>query len=140
MNKVFCKKGQSSFEFVMLMTFVMLMFAITFVVIQDKGFFIRSAQTENQARAVSNLINTEVELAYKVYEGYEKEFWIPEYINGEDYSIEFIEGAELKISYKDNVFLSFLSLNRTNVSGTIEKGYNIIKKNSSGIFISPGRI
>ena len=134
------KKGQSSFEFVMLMTFVMLVFAVTFVVIQDKGSFIRSSQTEYQVRALTNIINTEIELAYKVYPGYKKEFWLPEYVNGEDYEIK-LENSEIEVYYKNKTFLSFLSINRTiNLSGNVSKGYNIILKNSSGIFIHPGQI
>ncbi|MBC8501125.1 MAG: hypothetical protein ISS25_04040 [Nanoarchaeota archaeon] len=124
-------------EFVILMTFMMLIFTVTFVVIQQKTIDIKNTQTDRQVNALGNVIKNEVDMANSVHEGYKKNFWLPDYINGVEYSIQLLDNVEVVIKYKDKDYYVFLI---TNLTGQIDKGYNTIKKNSSGIFVEPGQI
>lgn len=132
------RKGQTSFEFVVLVSFVMLIFTVTYVVVQSRTLSLIDDQTHSQAKALSNIVSSEIELAYKVHQGYKKSFWIPQYINGEEYTIELIDSAEIEIIYKGQTHLKFLGINQTNITGNISKGYNTITKNTSRIHIEPG--
>ena len=122
------------------MTFMLMVFSVTFLVIQNKTGEVRFSQTENQVVALAKVINSEIDLARKVHGGYKKYFWLPEYINGEEYTVQIIDNQELTIRYRDKRFYSFLDINGTNVTGNINKGYNTIVKNYSSIVIYPGKI
>ncbi len=127
-------------EFVILMTFMLMIFTMTFAVVQYKTIDIRDEITIKQSAEVSNIVQNEIEMAQSVLGGYKKEFWIPDYINGEEYTIELIDQAELIISFKDKKHIAFLV---TEVQGSIspEKGYHIITKDDAEeITIGQGRI
>jgi|TARA_B100000315_G_C14290516_1_gene457157 hypothetical protein len=113
---------------------------MTFAVVQYKTIDIRDEITIKQSAEVSNIVQNEIEMAQSVLGGYKKEFWIPDYINGEEYTIELIDQAELIISFKDKKHIAFLV---TEVQGSIspEKGYHIITKDDAEeITIGQGRI
>lgn len=122
------------------MTFMMLIFAVTFVVIQQKTIDIRNQQTQRQAEALANVIQNEAYMAELVHYGYRKCFWIPEFINGEEYTIEIKDDKDLVIQYKDKTYFSFLNITKGVISlDSMYNGYHTTTKNSSGIFIDPGR-
>lgn len=111
---------------------MMLVFVVIFIVIQQKTADLKDSQTNKQAEALATVVKTEVELAFSVHEGYRKCFWLPEYINGEEYTVEIIDNIEIVVNYKNKRYLAFLT---TNITGQLFKDDNIIIKNSSGVFI-----
>ncbi|MFC2134078.1 hypothetical protein ACFLTH_05620 [Bacteroidota bacterium] len=111
---------------------MMLIFTMTFIVVQQKTFDIQNSHTTEQAKSLARLITTEVELASSVHDGYKKCFWLPEYLNGEEYEVQMLDNIEVIIDYKNKRHLAFLS---NNVTGNLYKDDNIIIKNISGIFI-----
>ncbi len=133
------RKAQVSMEFVLLMTFMILAFTVVFIVVQQKAGEIQSSLTGSQAEEIANILKNEVEMAYTATDGYLKEFWIPDYINGEAYTVDIKDQSELIIEYKDQTYLSFLA---TNVTGNIhsDKGYHLISKNNGIITIAPGKL
>lgn len=133
------RKAQVSMEFVILMTFMILIFTVVFVVIQQKAVNMQDSLTGKQAQEVANIMKNEIEMAHTAVEGYRKEFWIPDYINGEEYEITIKDRSELMIKYKKQLFVSFLV---ANITGNIhpEKGYHIIANNRNNITISPGKL
>lgn len=126
-------------EFVTLITFMLMIFTVTLVVIQQKTYDINDVQKNNQLKSLSNVIKNEVDMAHAVHTGYKKYFWLPDYINGEEYTIELIN-SEIIVSHATGNFYVFLNTNSTLVYGNISKGDNTIIKNDSGIFILPGKI
>ena len=126
-------------EFVTLITFMLMLFTVTFVVIQQKTYDINDVQINNQLKSLSNVIKNEVDMAHAVHTGYKKYFWLPDYINGEDYTIE-LNNSEVIVSHSRGNFYVFLNTDSTLVYGSIAKGDNTIIKNDTGIFILPGRI
>ncbi len=120
-------------EFVILMTFMMLIFAGTFVAIQYKTIDIENDQIERQVNALGNVIKNEVQLAYTVHDGYKKTFWIPDYIDGYDYTIALIDESDIRISYKDQYFLVFLI---KSFKGSFNHGLNNISKVKGQIYLN----
>lgn len=131
------KKGQTTMEFVILMTFMMIVFTSIFLVIQTKTISINNQVAERQALQLSNLVKNEVLMADSVLSGYVREFWIPDFLNGVTYKIEIADESELLINLQEKSFVAFLT---TNVSGQVVKGYNLIMKDDSGISIAEGRL
>jgi len=121
------------------MTFMMLVFTITFVVVQKKTITVTNEITDKQTTEVSNIIKNEVDMASVALDGYKKQFWIPDYINGEEYDINLTDQSELTIKYKDKIHVAFLS---ANVSGSISpnKGYHIIRKDNKQLRIGVGKL
>ncbi|MFH1590110.1 MAG: LamG-like jellyroll fold domain-containing protein [archaeon] len=122
-------------EFVVLMSFMLLIFIATFVVIQDQSARNIDRQTDKEVTALTNLIKNEVELANIVEDGYRRTFVLPDYINGEEYNID-LDGSDLTISYKGINFVSFLDLNNTNLTGYLNKGYNVIAKHDGRVYLN----
>lgn len=133
------RKAQVSMEFVLLMSFMILAFTVVFVVVQQKASEIQNNITGNQAEEISNIMKNEVEMAHLATNGYKREFWIPDYINGEPYTLKINDYSEMVINYKDQTYVLFLV---TNITGGIagQKGYHIIEKNGGNITITPGRL
>ncbi|MFH1769954.1 MAG: LamG-like jellyroll fold domain-containing protein [archaeon] len=117
------------------MSFMMLIFATSFVVIEKKSVDIGNDQTEKEVIALANIIKTEIELAHTVHDGYTKTFWIPDYINGEDFEMT-LDGTDITINYKDRSYYSFVEINETNMTGFLVKGTNTIMKQNSKVFLN----
>jgi len=133
------KRGQTSIEFIVLLTFMMFVFVSTFVVIQQRTLEVNHAVTLQKGAELMNVVKAEVDLANNAINGYKKEFLIPDYINGRDYTIKLIDNSEIEVTFGDTQTIAFLS---TNVTGSIspDKGYHVILKQNNQIFIGPGRI
>jgi len=132
------KKGQTSVEFVILMTFMIFVFTATFVVIQQKSNDVNENMSVRQTSELLNVIKNEVDMASASIDGYSKEFLIPDYINGEEFILELIDD-ELIIHYKDQTQIAFLN---ANITGNFSqyKGYHVISKISNQIIVGPGNL
>ncbi|MBU0471982.1 MAG: hypothetical protein KKF89_02390 [Nanoarchaeota archaeon] len=124
-------------EFVILMTFMMLIFTVVFLVIQHKSISLNNKQTVNQVEALANVIKNEVDIAQATPYSYKKCFWIPEYINGQEYTIQ-INEQDLIIYYNGEGYFAFLNITKGEMNLN-EEGYHTVKSNISGVFIEPGR-
>jgi|FLOH01.1.fsa_nt_gi hypothetical protein len=131
-------KAQTSMEFVILMTFMILVFTAMFLVVQNKSMSIQRIAAQNEVIAIGNVLKNEADLAFKVQDGYMREFWLPDFINGREYTAELVDKSEIVVTMNEENYLIFLT---TNVSGFISKGYNtIIRHNRTNITIYQGRI
>ncbi|MBU1200985.1 MAG: hypothetical protein KJ583_04205 [Nanoarchaeota archaeon] len=121
------------------MTFMMLVFTITFVVVQKRTLDVSEAITDRLTTQVSNVIKNEVDMANSALNGYKKQFQIPDYINGENYTIYLIDNSEIAITYRDKTHVVFLPVN---ISGSIsqQKGHHVIKKENGNITVGVGKI
>jgi hypothetical protein len=117
------RKNQTGTEFLIISGVVLFFFTMFFVAIQVNT---AERNKEKEELIVKNLalsIQDEINLASEASEGYRRNFFVPEKISGRDYTIEIIEGS---IYIKTD--LVALSLNLANVTGQIQKGSNLIKK------------
>jgi len=125
------KKAQSSIEFVIMIGAVLFFFVFFLIVIQSN---LQDKNTEKEKVIVQNIalsVQDEINLAKESIDGYSREFKVDDYILGRDYLIEIIDD---RIYVKtDKVALSYPV---ANVTGTIKKEINIIKKQNGTIYLN----
>lgn len=132
------KKGQTSMEFVILTSFMMLVFIIFFVVIQERLSIIYQERNDAAALQLENVIVNEVKLAESVSDNYYREFILPNNLNGINYTVEIIPGVpgstEVVIKYGEKERVYFLE---AYVQGDSKMGIglnNISKRNGKILF------
>ncbi len=102
------KKGQVTIEFVLIATFMLFVFGGVFLVLQTRMGDIRDAKNMQVLNQLGNVVSTEVEMAAQVGEGYERNFSIPQTLQGEPYTISIQGNRDLVISYGDLDYIRFL--------------------------------
>jgi len=120
-------KAQSSVEFVILITFILIVFTVITILVQSRISEANQIKNNNYAKQIKNIIFNEVKIAEAMPVDYTKEFILPLYIEGNSYTIDIIDGTELIINYKDKEYVYFLS-NNFNSYSYIQPGINIISK------------
>ena len=120
------KKGQSGFEFMILVGFMLMGFTIFFVIIQDDRNSKLNELENDQIKEIGLSVKNEIDLAFESSEGYVREFELPRYEFGGNYSIQVVENLVLVCS--DDLKLS-VSYSVYPVTGDIKQyGINVIKK------------
>lgn len=128
-------KGQSSIEFIILVSFVMLSFIVF------SAFIYQNYAEKNQDKKnilVNNVIyeiEEEIRLAESSSDGYTREFSIPNKIENSEYNVSIIEDM-LYIKTSDNKFSSALRISLIN--GQVKIGTNIISKQGGLVYINNG--
>lgn len=126
------KKAQVALEFVSILGFSMLVFAVFFVFTQkekDKVIVYNNfLEVQKVAKEVSNGIN----VANLEGDGYSIKILIPSKINNRDYDI-LLENGSLTVVQDDNSYA--VTIFAETVTGSIKKGVNIIKNVGGGINI-----
>ena len=125
------KKSQSSIEFIILVSVMLLFFTIFFTFIYEN---ISDKIQENQNEELKNIainIQKEINFAFESQDGYFREFSVPDSIGQEDYTLEVIENKIYIKSEKNAIALPIKS-----ITGQIQKGNNIIKKQNSIIYLN----
>lgn len=130
------KKGQSTIEFTVLVSFMILMFSIFFVLIAQKLVDLRFERNNEIARAVKDVIETEFRLAKIAENGYFRQFKLPPIIEGMDYDINITDSKELDIYVGEAQIHSRIP---DNISGYLGKGLNNVTKNDDLIMVKPAR-
>lgn len=136
------RKAQTAVEFLVLMGFMVLVFAMFFVVIGQ-----RAAERNRQAQhdelvSVAETIRQEAILAYRVRDGYERVFELPTQIGGQSYTVTLwpappAKPSEVLVRAGEFEYFLFLPVNLSTPS-RIAPGYNRVTKNAGdNITISP---
>ncbi len=125
--KKFNKRAQSSIEFVILISFMILIFTGFSLIIQSRIVDVSKVRNRIYADQVKDIVFNELSIAETMPVNYSHYFFMPTYINDNPYSITIFDGKELVINYNDQEFVYFLRFDIDNES-TIKKGKNIIKK------------
>ena len=127
------KEGQSALEFIIIIgvvTFFFLGFAFVLQMnLADKNWENKNLITKEIALAVQN----EIKLASESIDGYRREFQVPQNIAGIDYSINIISGL-IYINSTDNQHA--LALPVANVTGNVQKGNNVIRRDSGMVYLN----
>jgi hypothetical protein len=131
-------RGQSSTEFVLLASFMMLVFIIFFVLIQQKIVRVADEKTAANARQVLDTIVNEIKLAESVTDDYYREFVLPNDINGIEYTVDIIQGpgetVEVVAKYSGKEQVYFLE-ELVDKDSTVGIGLNTITKKDGKILI-----
>lgn len=132
-------KAQTSTEFVILTTFMLLVFLIFLTLIQTKMTESIKEKNDLLAQNVMDRVITEVRLAESVTEGYERIFTLPAFFeNGISYQIEiepYSSLGEIIITYEGVEKIYFLD-SQIDPSSMIGIGDNTISKNNGLILIT----
>ena len=126
-------KSQSSMEFMVLATFMLLVIVGFFGVTSSKVLEAREDINRRIAEDIADFAYREIEIATAVNDGYKKSFSMPQNVNGVNYSINIVDNIELTVIYLDYEHVRFLP---ANVTGNITKGLNTISRNNSIIYIN----
>jgi hypothetical protein len=106
-------RGQSGVEFLVLAGFMAVVLFLFLLLMADarREAVIRSQQDE--LIALAGVVQQEIAIASRVYDGYSREFELPTSIGGEPYAIELYDRSELVFSYAKEEYIVYLPVNIT---------------------------
>ncbi len=125
--------AQFSIEFVVLISFMFLIFLGVIAVITSKVIEAKENERQKIAEDIAKIVRNEIDLAKSVSNGYTRTFSIPTKIKGNNYNIEIIGNRELVVTYLDKEYVEFLP---ENIVGNTNLGTNIIKKENDIVYIN----
>jgi len=126
------KKSQFAMEFILLITFMLIVFLGFFAVVSYTITDLEENKKQQAAENIAALVDNEIKLARSVNDGYEKTFTVPKKIEGNNYTISIIENKELVVIYLEYEYVLFLP---ENIMGNVSTGLNEIKKNNSIVYL-----
>ena len=126
-------KSQSAVEFIMLASFMLFVIIGFFSITSSNMLQAREEANRQIAEDIANFAYREIEIAKSVNDGYKRNFNMPQTVNGVNYSISITDNIELAVNYLGYEHLKFLPLN---ITGSIVKGDNVIRKVNGVIYIN----
>jgi hypothetical protein len=134
------RKAQTSMEFVILTSFMLVAFLIFYIVIEGKLVDANRSNTDDAAKQVETIVVNEISLAESVTDGYYRQFELPQNINGLNYTISIMQGAgntpEIVTKYSGRERVYFVQQGYVNGFSSVGKGMNNITKNGGIITIA----
>ena len=127
-------KSQSATEFVVLVSFMLLVILGFVAITSSKTLEAREEGNRKIAEDIANFAYKEIETAKSVNDGYTRTFAMPQAVNGVNYTISIVDNMELSVNYLGYEYVTFLP---SNVSGNISGGVNQIKKSNGVIYLIP---
>jgi len=127
------KKGQFALEFVILVSFTLLFSVVLLIVIQKNYAEAQTIQEEEQVNQIMRILSSEVNLAELSPSGYERTFYIPNLIDGQDYNISSYDDVAVLFNFNNKDYVFFFSGNSSlwGACSCVKPGYNTIKKDCS---------
>jgi len=120
------KSAQSGIEFIILLGFLMSGFTIFFLIIQEDRASQLSDLQNAQIKEIGLNLKNEIDLAFESSDGYTREFELPRYTYGSNYTIQVVEDLVL-VSSED--LRHSVSYSVSPVTGDIKQaGINVIRK------------
>ena len=133
------RRAQTSMEFVILTSFMVLAFLVFYVIIQSKMVEANKDTTDRAAKQIETLVVNELKVAESVTDGYYREFELPQRINGMDYTVQIMSGVnntpEIVVKYNGLERMYFVNQGYISGSSVVSKGLNNITK-SNGVIIT----
>ncbi len=93
------KKSQSSIEFTIVLSMVLLAFSVFLIFFNVKMLDIQENSNHKLLINVGEVIKSEIELASSVEKGYERSFYLPETLSGLEYKLIYYNGSTLTANY-----------------------------------------
>lgn len=126
------KKGQFAFEFAIVMAFALLFVGVFITIFQDHQQDVALQNERTNAERVYNVFLNEVTLAEQSPSRYEREFYLPQSIDGRDYNITLQDRRDFIVTIDTREHVFFLPTGVDNES-LLERGSTtIVKECSSG--------
>lgn len=129
-------KGQSSIEFLAFVSMSMFMLAVLYTVMADKQTETFQQRAQDNARAISEKVSFNLEMALVQGQGYSRVFSLPETIAGNKYSILIDEGTS-RISWLSQNYIRSTRYSGDRINVTVEDNSNVfrVKNNQSGVYM-----
>ena len=106
---------------------MLLVFTVTAYLIQTRTAEAQNTENMKYAKQMHNLILNEVTIAETMPYNYTKNFILPFYIDGDNYTVTINEGVELVINFRSKEYVYFFNKN-FDVGSTIKPGNNVLTK------------
>ena len=134
-------RAQASLEFAVLAGMFMVLFIIFFYVLTNHIIEFKQQQDARSAQDLLSKVQSEMTLALRVHDGYNRTFWLPLDLRGRNYSIvlnfnPIYTASEVELKYNDQFYIAPVFVNLTSNS-RIAKGKNFVQKYDGNITISP---
>ena len=128
------KRGQTSIEFMFLMGFMIIIFVVFFVVVQERTVELHASKNRIALQELNNLVKVELRSANQFKEGYVREFWIPPFINGQTYGVDIsVDKYEINYTLGSIHYVDFLD-NET--YGTVQPRWNTVCKKRDYVYVN----
>ena len=127
-------KGQGSLEFVILVTFMLVVFFIFFTIIQDRMASVSNQQDIESLEQINSIVLSELSIARSVDSDYYHNFSLPDNL-GTEFSIGVYDSRELVSSYRDKEYVNFLPENITGEFNDYQATKNNIIYRYDGIIL-----
>ncbi|MFW6378540.1 MAG: hypothetical protein ACOCZV_00810 [Nanoarchaeota archaeon] len=127
-------KGQGSLEFVILVTFMLVVFFIFFTIIQDKMAFVSNQQDIESLKQINSVVLSEISIARSVDSDYYHNFSLPRNL-GTEFSIGLYDSKELVSSFRDKEYVNFLPVNVTGEFNIYQTTKNNVLYKYDGIVV-----
>ena len=102
------RKAQSATEFVVLVSFMLVVFFVFFTIIQHRISDITDAQDLVYLKEANNVVLTEIELAEQVHADYTRTFMLSS-LGDKSYTLELTDPYEITARFGDKEYVNFLS-------------------------------
>jgi hypothetical protein len=131
------RRGQSSFEFVMLASAMLVGVTLTVVVATGMLAQLREDQQQTTLSAIELAVIRELDHAYTAPTGYSRTFVLPSSIDGAPYTTFVLEeipprSDALIFTWENTTRLKFLPYN---INGTLGPGQNTVNKTANGLSV-----
>ncbi len=100
-------KAQTSVEFLLLVAFGTLIFVVFFGVIQDRILATNNEQLNHDLDRLNKLISSEINLASRFSDGYQRDFWLPTSLRGLKYNASIKDNSTLLLQAGGSTNLYF---------------------------------
>lgn len=128
-------KSQSSMEFLVLASFMFLFFVGFAAVIGTKMVDFQEILNTRQVQDIMDVIKTEIQLAATSMDGYQRSFYLPDTLDGKNYTLGLRDENTLIILYNEKRYESFVP-GTIDSDTTIYKGKNMVIKSNGKILIT----
>ena len=138
MVKISAKKTNAQFaiEFIVLTSFMFLVFLGFLSVITSKLIESREKEVQQTAEDIATLVSNEIYIAKPLSDGYSRTFELPNKIKGNDYTIQIIDNRELVVEYPANSGDEYVLFLPEKVEGNVSKGSNEIRKVGGIVYLN----
>lgn len=125
------KKGQLTVQFLILVGVMFIVFIVFIAGLGSKYKEIEDSEESVIVKDIGLKIKKEIDLVPSLSDGYERNFEVPLYIKGKNYSI-FTGSGYLSVYTADHEFTARIP----NIVGSVSKGENVIRKIDGVIYVN----
>ncbi len=106
---------------------MMVVFTLVAVFVQKRIVDVHDEKTRDSVDQLKNIVFNELEIAESMPVNYSREFYLPPYLVGSDYTIDVDKGVELIINFRGEAYVYFFPIDM-NLLSNLNVGINIITK------------